>query len=287
MKDLRYAPPKYDYTEDEVKKVDCVGDQYGPLGSVTTHTETTDWCILPFTLTRSVGRYGAEYVVLEMPTNPKGLQIQITGGADFSYRIVPVRGSTYLRVYNGNTNPFIFTRPSSTGKWTKLAILVVGGATGGTYTITLPNPLNGTWNDNHGFTWTIEGFVSSEMTMTTIDPSMPKCGTYSAPIRYNACTFNGDWFTEVYTATLYIRPSWDIPFCQEPYPAEWCCTLYELYGRMTNFCTMTLWTNGTAEACRTYPSGKLIPGPMCNMPPPSFYQLPGPYNWTFTKQNCP
>jgi len=76
-------------------------------------------------------------VVFETPTNPKSLTIKITGGADFSYRIIPVQGNSYLRVYKGDTNPFTFTRPSGTGKWTKVAVVVVGGASGGSYTITL------------------------------------------------------------------------------------------------------------------------------------------------------
>lgn len=105
---------------------------------------------VPFTVTRSVERYGADYVVFETPTNPKNLTIEITGGADFSYRIIPVQGKSYLRVYNGDTNPYKFTRPRHTGKWTKFAVLVVGGSSGGSYTLTLSEPVVVTHAESDG-----------------------------------------------------------------------------------------------------------------------------------------
>jgi hypothetical protein len=144
VKDLTRAPAKYDYVENEVTKIDCTGDKYGPLTSVPV---VTLQYVVPFTVTSSVERYSTEYVVFETPTNPKNLTIEITGGADFSYRIIPVRGKSYLKVYDGDTNPFTFTRPPRTGNWTKVAVLVVGGSSGGNYTITLTGLLDVTYAD--------------------------------------------------------------------------------------------------------------------------------------------
>jgi hypothetical protein len=150
-KDLAHAPAKYDYAEDEVTKIDCTGAQWGPLTSTAV---TTVQYTAPFTVTSSVGRYGAEYVVFEAPTNPENLRIEINGGADFSYRIISIRDNTYLKVYDGDTNPYKFTRPRRTGKWTKFAVLVVGGSSGGSYNLTLYEPVVVTHAESDsGYQW--------------------------------------------------------------------------------------------------------------------------------------
>ena len=275
VKDLRYAPPKYDYTEDEVKKIDCVGDKYGPLGEVARHTQS-GICRLPFTLTRSVERYGTDYVVFETPTNPKYLTIEITGEDDFSYRIIPVRGKTYLRVYNGNTNPFIFTRPSGTEKWTKFAVLVVGGATGGNYTVTLKDNLEGTWTDNHGFVWMFERLSGSDVQVTSVESLGPNgyCGTYFDSFYNNPCS---DSYQIEFSG---FTPTAEIPFdCSQGF---FCCTLWGISAKQTGPCTIIGSTKGSRSGCNIPPTYECAPGPFCCL-----VDSEGPYKWTFTKQTCP
>lgn len=133
VKDLTRAPAKYDYAEDEAHQIDCTNNDYGPLRSTVVSTRQY---VDPSCITRSVGRYGADYVVFKRPANPNDLTIKIEGGAGFNYRIIPIQGKRYRGVYDGDANPFTFTQ-AGWGKWTKVAVLVVGGASGGSYTITV------------------------------------------------------------------------------------------------------------------------------------------------------
>jgi hypothetical protein len=135
FKDLKNAPKKYDYAEDEYRKSSC-GIHYGPLSSVTTDQFHVDQdakgqrkgLLLP---------YGAAYYDFQLDPTLTDLRLHFQGGpgGDFSCHFIPIKNNKYLSMTDTTEPQYTFTKTLKPGQWDRVAVVVTGRATGGGYTV--------------------------------------------------------------------------------------------------------------------------------------------------------
>lgn len=200
IKDLGNAS-LYDYYEDETTTTSC-GITYGPLSHVprttTTISNTTKWG-----KTGSVKPYGADYYTFNINSNVTKIEIKIDGedAGNFAYYFVPIKDNSYVAVTGTTNTDYTYSRTITAGQWDKVAVVIVGGSTGGTYTISVNACIAGKWVDGYGYVWTLGqtgATLSGKVDTTTCgvwnvtgsynDPNISLTATNPPPIEDGCCT---------------------------------------------------------------------------------------------------
>lgn len=133
-KDMTNASASFDYAEDELS----TPSGYGPLGTV---PKTTKALALGGSATTagSASAYGADYHVWNLGAGIKKVEVKITTSGKFGYAIIRMKNGAnagYKRTPAGGNGTYTFTETFSVGAVDKIALVVIGNPTGGSYSVT-------------------------------------------------------------------------------------------------------------------------------------------------------
>jgi hypothetical protein len=146
IKDLTNAATGgYNYLENAVTKTSC-GVTYGPLSKVPITAR-------PITPTSSFGQtgnvtpYGARYHVYALGSTVNNLDITFKGTGSFAVSFIGLKNDAWKpTIVDTTANTYNYKKTLTPGQWDKLVVVVMGTATGGTYTISVNPPcVNGWW----------------------------------------------------------------------------------------------------------------------------------------------
>ena len=208
IKDLSNAGTGgYDYAENIVTKNSC-GVTYGPLSKVP-FTAGTINPASSFSQAGSVNPYAAKYHVFTLGNTLKDLAVIFEGTGSFAVSFIGIKGNAKTSIINTTDTKFDYKKTLTAGQWDKLAVMVMGTATGGDYTLKVGGCITGKWEDSWGYTWrlTQDGSTIKGKVVT------PDCGgnytvngTYNAPditltVTYPGTTDCCDSFTYIGTVT--------------------------------------------------------------------------------------
>lgn len=134
-KDMSNASASFDYAEDE-----NTAGGYGPLGSVPTTNKTLTKGGAAVATSGSASDYGADYHVYTLSGSPTKVEIKITTSGKFGYALVKYKNSTkvqtgYKRTPAGGVGTYTFTETINPATTDRVALVVIGNPTGGSYTI--------------------------------------------------------------------------------------------------------------------------------------------------------
>jgi hypothetical protein len=187
LKDVTNASTDgYDYVENAVTKTSC-GVTYSPLSRV----PATNKSITPtssFTQTGKVTPYGARYYVYTLGSTLTDLAITFNGTGSFAVSFIGLKNTAWQpTIVDTTANTYNYEKTLTAGQWAKLAVMVMGTATGGNYTLTVGNDdcITGTWVDQFNHSWFLEQsgttITGSHNTGSVTCGTVPVTGTYTAP----------------------------------------------------------------------------------------------------------
>jgi hypothetical protein len=144
-------PGNFEYVEDEITATSC-GITYGPLSHVprmtTNIAQDTQWGKNSW-----VKPYGTDYYELNLAPALTKIKIELDGedAGTFRYYILGIKNNTVMSRAAITTPDYIYNKSLTAGQWDKIAVIVIGTSTGGTYTITVNNAcFGGQWLDSYG-----------------------------------------------------------------------------------------------------------------------------------------
>jgi len=134
-KDMANAASSFDYAEDE----NGAGG-FGPLQSVPTTNKTLTKGGAAVASSGSCASYGADYHVYSLSGSPTKVEIKITTTGKFGYALIKYKGSTmqsqgYSRTPSGGNGNYTYTETINPATTDKVALVVIGNPTGGSYSI--------------------------------------------------------------------------------------------------------------------------------------------------------
>lgn len=134
-KDMSNASASFDYAEDE-----NTAGGYGPLVSVPTTSKTLTKGAAAVATAGSAAAYGADYHVYTLSGSPTKVEIKITTTGKFGYALIKYKNSTkaqtgYSRTPAGNNGNYTFTETINPATTDRVALVVIGNPTGGSYSI--------------------------------------------------------------------------------------------------------------------------------------------------------
>jgi hypothetical protein len=176
-------PGNFEYDEDETTVTSC-GITYGPLSHVPKVVNILVKNGTQWGRSDAVKPYGADYYDFRLDPALTKITIKLDGDdtGTFRYYIMGMKNNTVMSKTALTVPDYTYSKTLTAGQWDKIAVIAIGGETGGTYTVRINNPcIAGQWLDNYGN----EYYLNQITTGVTGWVASPYCtswkvaGTYS------------------------------------------------------------------------------------------------------------